>query len=96
MVVQGESLVLAGTAPGNLCFDRIVKGSVVVRSTYLAGAAKSIVYGEGTDYAVDYAQGTIARTASSAMPDFSKSLLYGQKDFDHTKFPAFVNHPYFA
>jgi lysophospholipase L1-like esterase len=96
MKVQGESLVLAKTVPGKLCFDRVVSGSVVVRSTYLAGAEKNVVYREGVDYVVDDANGTIARTVASAMPDFSKNQLYDQKDFDHTKFPGFTNHPFFV
>lgn len=96
MQVHGESLVLAGTGPGNLCFDRVVRGSVTVRSTYRPGGEKTLVYREGDDYVVDYEKGTIARTATSAIPDFSKNILYGQKDFDHTKFPGFTNHPYFV
>lgn len=95
MKVQGESLVLAKTVPGNLCFDRLEKGSVVVRSTYLPGQAKTVVYREPVDYIVDYEKGAITRTEASAIPDFSKNMLYGQKDFDHTKFPGFTNHPYF-
>ena len=95
MKVQGESLVLAQDAPGSLCFDHVVKGSVTVRSTYVAGTEKSVVYQEGADYVVDYERGTIARTATSALPDFAKNMLYGQKDFDHTKFPGFSNHPFF-
>jgi lysophospholipase L1-like esterase len=96
MKVQGESLVLAKDLPGNLCFDQVAKGSVVVRSTYLADAEKSVVYQEGVDYVVDYGKGTIARTEASAMPDFAKNMLYGQKDFDHTKFPGFTNHGFFV
>jgi len=96
MKVQGESLVLAKTLPGNLCFDRVAKGSVVVRSTYRAGTEKTVVYQEGVDYVVDYDKGSIARTENSAMPDFSKNMLYGQKDFDHTKFPGYTNHPFFV
>jgi len=88
--------VLAKTDPGTLCFDRVVSGSVVVRSTYLAGTENSLVYQEGVDYVVDYQAGTIARTATSAMPDFSKNVLYGQKDFDHTKFAGFSNHGFFV
>ena len=96
MTVQGESLVLAKTDPGNLCFDSVVKGSVVVRSTYKADNEKCVVYEEGVDYIVDYARGTIARTGDSSMPDFSTNVLYGQKDFDHGKFSGYTNHPFFV
>ncbi len=96
MRVQGESLVLAGAKPGNLCFDQVVKGSLTVRSTFAADQAGSIVYGEGLDYVVDYAQGTIARTPGSRIPDYSTNCLYGKDDFDHTKFPEYTNHRWFV
>jgi acyl-CoA thioesterase I len=96
MTIQGESLVLAKTDAGNLCFDNIVKGSVVVRSTYKADNDKCVVYKEGIDYTVDYVKGGIRRTENSGMPDYSKNMLYGQKDFDHSKFPGFTNHPFFV
>lgn len=45
----GESLVLAGMEPGHLFRGRVVRGSVVVRSTYLAGLPHTVVYAEGRD-----------------------------------------------
>ncbi len=96
MTIHGESLVLAGTMAGNLCFDRVVKGSVVVRSTYKADKPNCVIYKEGADYTIDYPKGTIARTATSTIPDFSTNVLYGQKNFDHTKFPGYTNHPFFV
>ena len=96
MTVRGESLVLAKTDPGNLCFDRIVKGSVTVRDTFSARGEKSAAYKEGADYIVDYAEGTISRTKSSSMPNYSKNVLYGQTDFDHYKFSDYSNHPFFV
>ena len=44
MDMQGESLVLASTIPGKLCFDSIVPGSVIVRSTYLRYNSECKVY----------------------------------------------------
>jgi len=96
MDVRGESLVLATTRPGHLCFDQVVQGSLTLRSTFSARKKGAIVYDEGRDYVVDYARGTIARTAGSHIPDFSTNCLYGQKDFDHTKFPSFSNHNWFV
>lgn len=96
MTVQGESLVLAKTQPANLCFDQIVPGSLTLRSTYVADREGSVVYEEGQDYVVDYAAGTIARTEGSRIPDYSTNCLYGQKDFDHTKFAGFSNHAWFV
>ena len=96
MSLSGESLVLAKTNPGKLCFDGIVQGSVHVRSTYLADKAGSISYTEGMDYTVNYAEGTIARTAQSRIPDYATHPLYGKTDFDHGKVPNCTNHPFFV
>lgn len=96
MKIQGESLVLVKTEPGKLCLDQVVKGSLTLRSTFVAGKEGSVVYEEGRDYVVDYAAGTIARTADSRIPDYSTHVLYGVKDFDHTKFTNWGNHPFFV
>ncbi|MDD5678370.1 MAG: SGNH/GDSL hydrolase family protein [Kiritimatiellae bacterium] len=96
MKIQGESLVLAKTEPGNLCFDNVVKGSLTLRSAYVAEKPGGIVYREGSDYIVDYAKGTIARTSNSRIPDYSTNCLYGQKDFNHTNFPSCSNHEWFV
>ncbi len=95
MDIQGESLVLAATQAGRLCFDSLVKRSVIVRSTYQRQNANSKIYVEGVDYIVDYEKGEIQRTTNSSIPDYSKHVLYEKKDFDHTKFTDFSNHPYF-
>src|SRR5436309_1937335 len=87
----GESLVLPGLEPGQLVHRRLVPGSVVVRSTYLPGARGSVLYREGQDYRVDEATGQIRRIEGSRIPDYRRNPLFGQKDFDHTKFPGFGN-----
>jgi len=92
----GEGLVLAGHEPGRLTFDDIVPGSVTVRSTYDPAAAGSVVYEQGRDWVINYAQGTIARAKASRMPDFSTNVLFGQKNFDHSKFAACSNHAFFV
>ncbi|MDX9972359.1 MAG: SGNH/GDSL hydrolase family protein [FCB group bacterium] len=96
MKVAGESLVLVKTEPGRLCFDGVVEGSVTLRSTYLPGKDGCVVYEEGKDFVVDYANGTIARTADSRIPDYSTNVMFGLKDFDHSKLPQFTNHPWFV
>jgi len=96
MKIQGESLVLVKTDPANLTFDQIGKGSLTLRSTYVAGKEGSVVYVEGQDYVVDYEHGTIARGAASRIPDYSTHVLYGVKDFDHTKFTDWGNHKFFV
>jgi lysophospholipase L1-like esterase len=92
--VEGESLVLAGTMPGTLCFADV--DAVTVRSTYDAQHPDAIVYEAGRDYDVDQAAGTISRTEDSRIPDYATNVLYGQKEFDHTKFPGYGNLPFFV
>lgn len=94
--MRADSLVLVKEEPGNLCFADVVEGSVEVRSTFLPAASGTVVYEEGKDYVVDLKAGTVARTANSRIPDFSTSVLYGQKDFDHTQFPGFGNAGFFV
>lgn len=93
--ITGESLVLAARKPGNLMYADIVPGSVSIRSSYVLNN-DTVVYENGRDYVINYAQGTIARSPASRMPDFSHNMLYDQKNFDHSKFPGFTNHPFFV
>ncbi len=94
--ILGDSLVLAGSEPGALLHDSLRTGTVTVRNRYLPDQDGVIVYEEGTDYTVDYAAGTIARTPNSRIPDYSTNVLYGQKVFDHSKFPGYGNKPFFV
>jgi lysophospholipase L1-like esterase len=94
--IQGDSLVLPGTDAGMLCFDHLLKGTVVVRSQYDASRTDVVVYQEGRDYRVDYENGSISRTRDSRIPDFSTNMLYGQKNFDDRKFPGYGNHRFFV
>lgn len=94
--VKGDSLVLAGTTPGKLCFDQVVSGSLELRSTYDPAAPGMTTYEDGRDYEVDLEAGTISRTPLSRIPDFSKNVLFGQKSFDHSKFPGYGNGPFFV
>jgi acyl-CoA thioesterase I len=96
MNMVGDSLALVKTEPGALCFDTLAPKTVTVRSTYEPGLEGAVVYEEGRDYALDAEAGTIARTADSRIPDFSTNVLYGQKEFDHSKFPGFGNAAFFV
>ncbi|NND05193.1 MAG: hypothetical protein HKN87_02335 [Saprospiraceae bacterium] len=93
--IQGESLVLASSIPGKLCFDALVKGSVLMRSTYLSDDTTHVVYQEGKDYTIDYPKGEISRTLHSTIPDYSLHPLFGKVNFDHTETPNYSNDPYF-
>ncbi|MBI2425227.1 MAG: SGNH/GDSL hydrolase family protein [Candidatus Hydrogenedentes bacterium] len=95
-VIAGDSLVLAGTAPGNLCLADVVRDTVTVRNTYEPDQPHTVLYEEGVDYTIDYGKGAIARTPDSRIPDFSTNMLYGQKDFDHNQFTGFGNAAHFV
>src|SRR5262249_11540528 len=88
----GESLVLPGLEAGQLAHHRLVPGSVVVPSTDLPDAPNRVIYRAGQDYQVDDATGQIRRVAGSRIPDYRRNSLFGQKDFDHTRFPGFGNY----
>jgi acyl-CoA thioesterase-1 len=94
--LTGDSLVLAGTTPGTLCFDQVTPGTFHLRSTYDPKAPGSIAYEEGRDYTLDLQAGTLARTADSRIPDFATNVLFGQKSFDHSKFPGYGNNAFFV
>lgn len=95
MDVKGESLVLAKTDPGKLCFDELKPGSLNLRSSFEPGKADGIVYVEGRDYVVDYQQGTVARTVDSRIPDYSAHPWHGLDDFKHDA-GVQSNHSYFV
>ncbi len=96
MKVDGESILLVKLEPARLCFGQVVEGTLAVRSTYERGQDGTIVYEEGRDFTADYAKGTISRVEGSRIPDFSTNILYGQKQFDHAKFPGYGNHAFFV
>ncbi|MEN6355525.1 MAG: SGNH/GDSL hydrolase family protein [Armatimonadota bacterium] len=89
-------MVLAERTPGMLCFDNVVPGTVVVRSTYLPDQKDTIIYKQGRDYVLNYTLGTIARSPISRIPDYAANILYGKKAFDHTKYPGYGNHAFFV
>lgn len=92
--MMGETLVLAGQTPGNLCFNQVAPGTVTVRGAYEANTPGVVVYAPDRDYVVDYAKGTITRTTESRIPDFAANMLYGQKEFDHNLFPGYGNRAF--
>lgn len=92
---QGESLLFVGVEPSALAFLPAAGEPVRLRSTYRPGPATE-TYEEGRDYRVDYARGTLTRLPGSRLPDFTTNVLFGQTQFDHTKFPGYGNKPFFA
>jgi lysophospholipase L1-like esterase len=92
---SGESVVFIGEEPTTLAHWPMARKPLAVRSAYMPGV-NAVSYVAGRDYAVDYSQGTIRRLPGSRIPDFRTNMLYGQKEFDHTKFPGFGNGGFFA
>lgn len=92
---KGESVVFIGEEPAALAHLPARGQPIQVRSTYQP-APGLVEYVEGRDFVVNHANGTLRRTANSALPDFRKNILYGQEDFDHSKFPGFGNGGFFA
>ncbi|MFO1500148.1 MAG: SGNH/GDSL hydrolase family protein [Verrucomicrobiota bacterium] len=91
----GESLVFVGLEPAFLARFPDRRCPIHVRSTYQPGS-NTVDYVAGRDFSVDYTQGTLSRTVNSALPDFRTNTLYGQLDFDHTRFAGFGNRGFFA
>lgn len=91
----GESLVFVGDEPSPLAFVPSVVEPLRLRSTY-APDTDTIAYEEGKDYRVDYARGAVVRLPGSRLPDFRTNVLFGQEQFDHSKFPGYGNKPFFA
>lgn len=92
---QGESVVLVGEEPAALAFRPLAKETLVVRSAYQPGSG-AVEYVAGQDYAVDFAAGTLRRLPGTRIPDFRTNSLFGQDEFDHSKFPGFGNGGFFA
>jgi len=93
--LTGESVVFIGEEPASLAHSPLRHEPLSVRSTYLSGTC-SVEYVEGRDFVVDYPAGTVRRAPGSRLPDFRKNILYGQEEFDHSKFPGYGNSGYFA
>jgi acyl-CoA thioesterase-1 len=91
----GESVVLVGEEPAALAFRPLIREPLVVRSAYQPGPSV-VEYVAGQDYAVDFAAGTLRRLPGSRIPDFRTNSLFGQEEFDHSKFPGFGNGGFFA
>lgn len=93
--LAGESAVFVGEEPAHLAFLPARGQSVHVRSTYVSGPA-TVEYVEVRDFIVDFTNGTLRRTTDSRLPDFRRNNLFGQEEFDHSKFPGFGNAGFFA
>jgi hypothetical protein len=88
-------VVFVGEEAASLAHPPLRHQPVAIRNTYQR-LSNSVDYLEGRDFVIDYATGTLRRTADSRLPDFRKNILFGKEEFDHTKFPGFGNGAYFA
>lgn len=91
----GESLVLVGEEPAALAYRPTSGQPFRLRSNYRSEIG-TIEYEAGRDFIVDFTSGTLRRTSDSRIPDFGTNMLYGQREFDHSKFPGFGNIRFFA
>ena len=91
----GESCVFRGDEPAALAHVPAQGQPLRLRSTYLRGA-DTVEYEAGRDFIADLTSGTLRRTAGSRIPDFCTNVLYGQREFDHSKFPGFGNTRFFV
>lgn len=71
-----EHVVVTGTTPTALRRSNIVSGTVVVTANTL-GAAPTTPFIENTDYAIDYAAGTIVRVGSGIGSGATIKVTYG-------------------
>lgn len=92
--IQGDSVVLIAQEPAWLASPVDVNCRVRVRSSYGNLDPGCVTFEEGRDYLLDRRIGSIRRTPNSRIPDWSKNVLYGQRDFDHTKYPGLGNGPF--
>lgn len=91
----GESLVFVGEEAASLAHLPARGQPFRLRSTYLPGDG-TVEYEAGRDFVLDVSRGTLRRTLDSHIPDFRTNVLYGQLEFDHSKFPGFGNTRFFA
>ncbi|HPE96093.1 MAG TPA: SGNH/GDSL hydrolase family protein, partial [Bacillota bacterium] len=74
---KNEAVVCVLEEWRTLRFSSIKEGTLIVSSGPYGAGMK---YTEGTDYTVDYKKGTIKRTVSSRIPDFSKNSTYNAEE----------------
>lgn len=91
----GESVVFVGEEPAALAHCPLRGKVVSVRNTYLREPG-TLEYVEGRDFTIDRTEGVLRRTPHSRIPDFRGNPLFGQDDFDHSRFPGFGNNGFFA
>jgi len=91
----GESLVFVGKEPAALAQLPVPGQPLCLRSTYLPDA-NTVEYEAGRDFVADFPSGMLRRTPDSRIPDFRTNVLYGQQEFDHSKFPGFGNNRFFV
>jgi acyl-CoA thioesterase-1 len=95
MRLRGESFVFIGDQPSRLALLPAPRAQLELRSTYQP-QHDTIHYAAGRDYVFDASQNALIRLPGSRLPDFRTNVLYGQRRFDHTRFPGYGNLPFFA
>ena len=83
--VKGDSAVLIGEQPASLAWIPSPGSALTLRSTYEPGRPRSPTKRDATTRGCRF--GTVRRLPGSRIPDFRTNSLYGQEEFDHSKFP---------
>jgi acyl-CoA thioesterase-1 len=89
-----ESFVFVNEEKQRLQFRPAVKGSVRLRSHTDSSHSDVVTFVEGVDYEIDYENGLIARASGSRIPNWSKHVLYGISEFDHTLYDDYSNRSF--
>jgi acyl-CoA thioesterase-1 len=89
-----ESVVLIGEEPHKLRYRSVHSDSVFLRSKPSETDLDNVIYAKGIDFTVNEEEGTIQRTSSSRIPDWSHHPLYGKEDFNHADYPDYSNKRY--
>jgi len=86
----GESFAFVGEQSAALAQRPAPGQPFHLRSTYLPGT-DTAEYQAGCDFVVNFTNGMVRRASDSRIPDFRTNVLYGQPEFDHSRFPGFGN-----
>ncbi|MHA6484856.1 SGNH/GDSL hydrolase family protein [Paenibacillus sp. strain BS8-2] len=93
-----ESFVLMKEEALPLRYLPVMGESTVMRNCSRNDLADTIPdtihYVEGSDYIIDYEQGTIRRTNDSRIPDGTLHPMYGACEFDHNQYVDYSNQAF--
>jgi len=91
MIMKRESvLFISKMKPTKLRYAHLIRGSFHLYYEY-NGTRRTYI--EGSDFEVDYDQGTVT-ILSDAVPLYENSNFYQKDPFNHTEYPSYGNYPF--